>query len=341
MPACVCQHGRRALTARNCMRLLGSILPLLILAATLRAEPLDLRQVPAGAKWLIHIDGDAGREAKVGQTMREVLHAIPQSREALEKAQTCFGIDLTADLSSLTAYGKDFVPDGGVLIVRGKLDRQKLLALLQTVPTLKTRNVRQHEVFTWTDGDPQNAANPGQESAAVLFDERTVLVAHDRALIEDALDVLDGKANSLQGANSPLAAPPPEGTVLEAGATGLAAVPQLPGHSPVVQQCDSGILFMGERAGEAFLHGRITTSSQEVANQLQALLMGLQAAAQFNSIKNPDGLRLLIPLKISTEGQAVRVDWQFSAQEVASIIASQLKAQFGIELHPQPNGKEK
>ena len=289
---------------------------------------------------MIHVDADAGRESKVGQTMQEVLRAIPQSRQALDKAQACFGIDLTTDVSSLTAYGKDFAPDAGVLIVRGKLDRQKLLALLQAVPTLKSQNFHQHDVFTWTEADPQNAGKPARESAAVFIDERTVLLVHDMDMLGNALDVLDAKAKSLDGAASPLAAPPPDGTVIEAGATGLSGAPELPGHSPVVQQCDSGIVFMGERGGEAFLHGHITTSSQEVANQLQALLMGIHAAAQFNAMKNPDQLRLLIPLKVSTEGQTVHVDWQFSAQEVTSIITSQLKAQLGIELHPQTNGKE-
>jgi hypothetical protein len=322
------------------MRLLGCILPLLILVATLRAEPLDRRQVPADAKWLIHLDADAGRDSKVGQTMLDLLRAIPQSQMALEKAQACFGMDLTSDVSSYTAYGKNFVPDGGVLIVRGKLNRAKLLALLQTIPTLKTVNVHQHDVFIWTETDPQNAARPGHESAAVLFDDHTVVLAHDLQLIGDALDMLDGKGKSLDGAASPLAALPPDGTVIEAGATGLSGVPELPDHSPVVRQCDSGMLYMGERAGEAFLHGSIATSSQEVAHQLQALLVGLQAAAQFNAIKNADQLRLLLPLKVSTEGQTVRVDWQFSSQDVSSIIASQLKAQLGIELHPQPTGKE-
>jgi len=321
------------------MRLSGSIFPLLILVATLRAEPLDRHQVPADAKWIIHVDGDAGRDAKVGQVMLEVLRAIPQSQAALDKAQACFGMDVTSEVSSVTAYGKDFVPDGGVLIVRGKLNRSKMLALLQGAPAFKTVNINQHEVMNWTEADPQNPNKPGRVSAATFVDEHTILVAHDLALMRAALDVVDGNAKSLQGADSPLAELPPEGTVLEAGATGLAGVPEMPGQSPVVRQCDSGMVFMGEHAGQAFLHGRVTTSSQEVADKLHALLNGLSAAAQFNALKDPDQSKLLRPLKISTEGQTVHIDWQFSSEEVASIIAAQVKAQLGIELHAQPTGK--
>ena len=210
--------------------------------------------------------------------MLDLLRAIPQS-QMLEKAQACFGMDLTSDVSSYTAYGKNFVPDGGVLIVRGKLNRAKLLTLLQTIPTLKTVNVHQHDVFIWTETDPQNAAKPGHESAAVLLDDHTVVLAHDLQLIGDVPYMLDGKGK-IARRRCPLRS--------------LRRRPRQPSSRPEQQDsrasrncritprwsanATAGCSIWESGRARHFFMEVLLPVLRKAAHQLQALLVGLQAA---------------------------------------------------------------
>ena len=77
------------------------------LAAAANAAPLDPKQVPAEAKWLMHVDVDAMRQATVVQkAWKKGLEMHKEAQQHLDKLKTAIGMDICKDLHGVTAYGR-------------------------------------------------------------------------------------------------------------------------------------------------------------------------------------------------------------------------------------------
>ena len=79
-------------------------------AGILRAEPLDLKQVDADAKWAVHVDLDAARASTVLQNAYQLpVGETPGNRtERLAEAPRKVAIRSRADLHGVTFYGQQF-----------------------------------------------------------------------------------------------------------------------------------------------------------------------------------------------------------------------------------------
>ncbi|HWE94721.1 MAG TPA: hypothetical protein VG269_12220 [Tepidisphaeraceae bacterium] len=301
------------------MRLLPSLLlALLGFTPLLRATALDPKQLPAEACWYIHVDVDAANAASVGKSVRDAWLARPEGRDAVAKAREVMGIDPFRDVHGITVYGTSYAPDAGVVIVRGKVDRTKLLALIKNAPDYRVESAGDREIYLWTDtgqSGGQKADRPAKTSAGAFFGEDIVVIGPGQKPVSAALDVLESKSPAL-AKDSPLAIRAAEGSVIQAAAAGLADAKKLPLNSPVLRQCDYGTLAVGELNGDVFLHGKIVTKSADVASQIRALAEGAKAMAALQSNENFDAGRLLAPLKVAADDKTVKFDWNFPAKEV-------------------------
>jgi hypothetical protein len=299
-------------------RLLATLAILLVWAPLLRAEALDRRQVPAGAAWFIHLDADAARESILGRRLHELWLSRPQIAKAIDEAQNTFGIDPTRDIRSITVYGTTFTPDAGVVIARGKVDHTRIEGLLKSLPGYHSDTIDGHAVYFWTESAP----NRRHDSAGAFFGDDTIVIAPDGPAVTAALAVLDGKAAGLSS-DSALSADAVPGAILQASAAGLAQAKALPIQSPIVRQCESGSLAVGEQAGDVFLQSRIVTASPETATRLCQLLIGVKAMAEFQTPDKPELANLLQSLKVTASDKTVEIQWQYSSIELVKIIQTE------------------
>ncbi|MDB5332381.1 MAG: hypothetical protein JWP03_3532 [Phycisphaerales bacterium] len=317
------------------MRLLPSLLlALLGFTPLLRATALDPKQLPAEACWYIHVDVDAANASSVSKSIRDAWLARPEGREAIAKVREVIGIDPIRDVHGITVYGTSYAPDAGVVIVRGKVDRAKLLALIKNAPDYRVETAGEREIYLWTEarqGNEHDADHPARTSAGAFFGDDMVVIGPGQKPVSAALDVLESKSPGL-GKDSPLAIPAAEGSVIQAAAAGLADAKKLPLNSPVLRQCDYGTLAVGELNGNVFLHGRIVTKSADVASQIRALAEGAKAMAALQSNENFDAGRLLAPLKVAADDKTVKLDWSFPAKEVVKWV----EAEEAKRLSPTP-----
>lgn len=78
------------------------------LAGSLRAEPLNLEQVAANAKWVAHVDFDAMHGSSVAKDVREhFMKMHPKAEEHLAKIQEVWHFNPFHDLHGVTIYGAD------------------------------------------------------------------------------------------------------------------------------------------------------------------------------------------------------------------------------------------
>ena len=218
----------------------------LMSAARRLAEPLDLKQIPADAKWLLHVDVDAMRESTlVKNAWPKAMEMHKNAEQKLKEMQDKFGIDVCKDLHGLTAYGRELGKHTGVLIVHAKFDLKLAEATAAKAKDHKVVKFESYHLHSWTE---KHHGHERTVWAAAYKSDGLVFASSDEYL-KAALAVLDGKASAV--ASGPLAGRVRPGTTILARATGIADA-EVPCHSPIAKQIRSLRFSMGEDSGQLF-----------------------------------------------------------------------------------------
>ena len=118
-------------------------------AAIAQASPVELKNVAADAKWLVHVDADAARSSKVVQAfVQEVGKECPKAHERLRHLGKKLGLDDCKDLHGVTVYGTKIGP-AHVLIVYGKFNKQALVERAEKAPGHKVVEYGAYKICTW------------------------------------------------------------------------------------------------------------------------------------------------------------------------------------------------
>jgi hypothetical protein len=308
------------------------------LAAIAQAGALDVKQIPADAVWLAHVDVDAMRDSIVVQRVyAHVIQQWPGTEKHFEGVQADFGVDLRTDVHGLTLYGKAIGQPEGVLIIDTNIDQKRLLDKAQYAPDHQVVTYGSYEIHTWTHDKNKKHAH----AVAGVFFKPTVLVfASSVDSAKTALDVLGGKSASLAGKESLLTAAVPAGATLVARAIGLGNV-AAPCKSPLDKKLDAFSLATGEQSGESFLHAKVITQSQETADQFKAMAEGGRALAMFQANADADAVKFLQQIKITTANKIVELELRAPAEDVLKMLqkAEQLAQHHHAE-HKKPEPKK-
>lgn len=291
----------------------------LVLEKAGQAEPLDLHQVPAEITWVVHLDLDAGAKSEAAQRILENWLAGTPQNVIAQQVRQALGVNLTRDLHSLTVYGtRGSSYYDGVAIVRGKIDQDRLVALLEQQPGYKAESYGGREVHTCTRGAPQRS---GVDLTVCCDKAGLVVFGRNARAVKLGLDVLDGKAESLAGRTLPLALEIPPGTVLLAGASELIDV-RLPLVSPVLRHSQVLVVAVGQQDQSFFLHARLLAKSKELAAEIRTALEGMAATARLQSDSEPDRMKILEAIRVSTAGRTVTVECRAPADHVLRLLST-------------------
>ncbi len=301
------------------MRIVGIALAAFLgLAAIGRAEPLELKQVAADAKWLAHVDVDAMRESIVVQkAYHKCMEMHKDAEKRLDKIHELLGVDPRKDLHGVTVYGKDLEKHHGVLIVHADVDQKLLLEKAQKAPDHKVAKYGSYEIHSWT----RKHGKESHTAFGTFFKPNVLVFARSEAAIQGALDVLDGKSPGITDQKSPLAGRVPPGATLIVRASAVG--PQV--KCPILKDADSFRLTLGENKGESFYRGRLTMKSPEAADQVKAVVEGFKAMVGLTHGSDAAAMKLVGAIKVTTQDKTVRVAWSAPAEEVWTAIEKAAK----------------
>jgi hypothetical protein len=235
---------------------------------------------------------------------------------AVDKLRVATGTDPLSALRGVTVFNTSFEANTGVIVVHAKVNKQRLIRLVESFPGHSTAAHGHYEVHSWTD------AKSGSRAAGAVRGDDTVVVSQSESAVGAELDLLDGKGETLasmkSAATAPfkLAGPWQAGTTVVAAAAGLASAKGPAIHSPILRQCDELSIAAGDHDGRAFVHARLLTQSPDVAAQVRSLVDGLKALGQLQSAQDPIVAKALAPMKVAADGSAVRIDWEAPSADV-------------------------
>jgi hypothetical protein len=296
------------MSGKNNWMVLGLMLGLV---PFLRAEPLDLKQVPADAKWLAHIDFDALRASTVVQkAINKHKEMHKEAEQHLALAQTMLGMDLQKDLHGATFYGKQIGKHTGVMILNANMDQKRLLALAAMVPNRKVTKYGDLDLHAWT----HKVHNREHTVAGTFFKPTLLVLASSVDELKAAVDVLGGKSTTVAG-EGPLAGRFPPGTCVLFRVAGVAEA-NLPCKSPLVKQLESYRFVLGENDGQSFYRARAVMTSAETVGLLKTVIEGGRALALLHNRGKEQGKKLIDSLQVRAEDRTLTVLWSASASDV-------------------------
>ena len=299
--------------------------------SAVQAAPLEASHVAADAKWLIHVDLDAAHQSKVLDNIREHILEHDWAKKGLAKLKDDLNLDPHADLHGLTMYGNSVKPKqhAGVLIVYGKLDKDKIVGSLKSKPDFKETTEGSNTLYSWTEEHGKDHKHP---VVASFPKDDMVVVAADASEVKSALAVIGGGAGLPSG--SPLLSELPKGTIFQLAVAGVNSADLPDKVPPIVKQFEQIHVAIGENDGNSFDHTKLDMASEETAQQIGKIVEGYRAFGQLMEKSMPNAPRLIDAVKVSTSGKTVSIDWQASTDDVikaADFIRAQIK-EHGAEM---------
>ncbi len=283
--------------------------------ALAQAEPLNVKQVGAGAKWVVQVDVDAAHNSIVLKNVHEkILKEHPEAAVILAGIREVWKFDCQKDLHGLTFWGEQLKKDTGVVLVHAKFG-QKLQEYLEgkaeAAPDHKEAKYGKYVLHSWT----HDKGRKHQRSMTGAFYGSDILIFGGTVdEVKAALDVLDGAKPSLSG-SSPLAMATAPGAILVARVIGIAEA-DLPHKHPLAKQIDGMAMAAGEYQGESFFDMKLKLKQPELVQQMKAVVEGIRAVALIARGDDAEAVKLISPLKATAEGNVLSIEWRAPAEAV-------------------------
>jgi hypothetical protein len=283
-------------------------------AAPLPAAPLDPATVAADAKWLMHFDMAAARDSVVVKRAWERMQKMhPHAGGMMDMAARMTGMDPRKDLRDVTAWGLDTDKRDGVMIVRGRVNREMLERMAAKAPDHETMEHRKHTLHAWTH---KGWKGRGRERMAGAFHRDDVLVfARAPEKVKAALDVLDGEAAAVRG-DGPLGGRVRPGSILVARAAAIDPDTKC----PVLRQGRAFRVAMGEIAGKSFYRARLEMESPAAADAVEDVVEGFAALGRLRWGDDADAMQLVNAVNVDVEGDTCTIVWDGDAERVAKVV---------------------
>ena len=286
-------------------------------AGVAHAGPLELKNVPANAKWVAHVDFDAAHSSPVVQAMlKQVAKDWPGAAERVGKFCHKVGLDDCKDLHAATAYGTTLERHKGVLILQAKWNAKALQEKAEKAPDHKTSKYGKYEIHTWT---AHKGSKHAHQVAGTLYKPDVLVLASSPESLTAAINALDGKAASLAGKQSPLADKVSPGAIVVARAVDLKDSPAAKMH-PVLQLVKSFAYEEGEHDGRWFGNLAVAADSKPVAGQLAKVFEGYNAWLSLHGHKSPWFVDLINKVKVSSDGKVVKATFQEPAGTLVALM---------------------
>jgi len=261
------------------MNRLSSLMTVLVLLAPpAAADVLQKNRIPAGARWLAHLDVGAMRSSRIFALVREesAKDGSDEMEEGLAEIRMFAGLDPTQDFQSVTLYSASQSEKGCVAMLAGDSRIDSALEKLRTLENYRTTPAQGYVLHTWgADGETWYA----YVHRAAGSEERVVVASQDTAELVRGISVLEHKGESLDQAAQPtIRATPAAGSILFAAAgEGLNELGEIEPVSAVAKLAKAIVLDVGEDRGALSARVSLDTRTPEDAQRIHQVLQGAVA----------------------------------------------------------------
>ena len=313
-----CAHGAGFLIVSVCLRAAGG--------------PLNCEDVDAGVEWVLHADIEKLRAAEVGSLLLKRMETADGAKQ-LAALHELFNFDPRKDLDSVTAYGRASVKgeNHGVLLVRGKFDTERLLALLRVSDEYEARQCGGRTVHGWIDAKARARAiargEAPKKTYGCLFNEKLVVLGGSVEDVERAIGILERQQPSLRDSDlgKEFAALPADALLVCVAR--FRNTEQADVAATVLRAAKKISFWLSENEG--FLRGSFTcaTGTGEEADALKKIVEGMLTLTILNADKDPVAAGFARHVSVTIEGRKLTGQLSYPVEQLKADLEAAVGAQ--------------
>jgi len=297
----------------------------LLLSGVVSAGELNPSRVSAKAKWVAHLDVQGMLAGACGQECLKEIEARGHKEKIAAFAKT-FGFDPTKDLRSITLWGENYEPNGGVAVIEGTLDKEKLLALARLNEGHGEANYGDYHLQRWTQ-KPENNQDDGVRWGTFWRDD-VLLVTRDQKVLENAIDTLGDKAATMSGKQGGvLGRRASRGAFLTVAGTDFQVPAAAKRPDMAKKKLPAGFAELGEADGTMFLNISVTAATEAEGEELRQVVQGIAAFMKM-SLRHHEGNGQPLPhwaplasaITIGGKGSAVSMSVKLPTADVIQMM---------------------
>ncbi len=307
------------------MRKLMMVLMVGVLLAAIPAlgGPLVKSRVSGSANWVAHVDNEQFNSTLIGQLIREDLKNQGVEEE-LTNFATVFSFHPLDDVRNVTIYGSGQDRQKAVVLIEGKFNKERLLALLRLNPSYQEIEYGEIVVHSWVD-KKKDDPDTSETKYGCFYDDELVVMGASLEAVKHAIDVLNGSAeNAVSGVFSQ-AALDAEGAFFQVAANNVGEVVGEEPEAAVLRQTSELGLAIGEIEGNFYVDLELKTKSEEAAQAISKIAEGIIALAALAGEEQPGLAEMAKKVKLSCERNMVRVHFESDPEKVFSFLKEQWK----------------
>jgi len=276
-----------------------------------------LSEVSADAVWAAHLDVEKLMTSRIA----ELFLAELDDRGELEKINafgTVFEFNPLEDLYSVTAYGTSFLKEEAVGLIKGRIDKEKVLALMQMKGTQTGISHGDSTIHKWTDGS--------ECFFVCFFRQGLVVFSNSLDLTKGALDVLRGEGESLaDGGTLRDLRSLPEGTFFTAAVNGFGEIVGLDPEAAILKKAEKAVVAIGEMEGTDFMNIALTAADEATATKIHAVAQGILALGSMVGDQEPALARLVQSARLTRDGRTITLRETQPADELMKLLKGSMK----------------
>jgi len=240
-----------------------------------------------------------------------------------------FNFDPRTDLDGLTMYGKGTAEKSGVLLIRGRLDGERLVTLVKANDTYESSTYGSYTVHSWIDDKRARRAEArGREpkrSYGAVFTDGTIVLSDSAENVGRALDVLAGKLPAMRENEMVAGLTGWRDAYFLVAAAETGEMADLAPSAALLKGARRLGLIVGETGDQLESKGSLEASDAEMAGNMKRIADGMIALALVNAENNPAAARLAEASQVTVNGN--RLELRMSSPVSALIEAIEAKKQ--------------
>lgn len=246
------------------------ILSILITGWLTAAVPVT--NLPEETTWVLHLDMVRLKASKLVNPLKDIL-AQPEHASKMKALELITGIDPLRDFQGVTFAGHGVDKEDAVILIQGKLDRQRLETLAQAANGYQTFDESGVKAHSWLENQGDRA---GKKTYAAFLTEDVLAFASKAERLKEIIHVAKGKSPSLvtqKGLGQLLT-----GESIVVGAA--RDFQNLKGqHQAMLQNLNEAKVALDERQDNVELLLAVVSKDAQSAEQLKKICEGMVALA--------------------------------------------------------------
>ena len=295
------------------------ILGVLMTAVPVLGGPLMRSQVSATASWLVHADYEKFCNVQIGRLIIEELRRQGIDKK-LDDFATVFSFHPLNDIRDVTIYGTGADKDKAVVLIDGKFDQDKLVALVSMNPEHKEVPYSDIVLHGWVDKKQAANGDTVEQQMYGCFYGNLLVISSGLEAAKQAVDVLKGSAkNASGGLLAGSTADAKDAFVLVMGSALDELAEQQP-KAAMLKQADELTLVVGEAGGNMYIDLGLKAKSEDAAESIRKMFDGFIAFANLSGQEQPKLAELAKKLQLSRVEKSVRVRFESDSESVFAFL---------------------